>query len=93
MTRVVATATVRNDMGVHARPASAIVSTANRFASEVELRKDGVAVNAKSIMGVLMLAAERGSTLEVSATGEDAGTAVEEIVTLIESGFPGLDEG
>ena len=93
MNPVVATATVRNTMGVHARPASAIVSTANRFAAEVELRKGGVTVNGKSILGVLMLAAEQGSTLEVSATGEDAGTAVEELVTLIESGFPGLDEG
>jgi phosphocarrier protein len=93
MNRVVATAQVVNAMGVHARPASAIVNAANQFEAEVELRKGGVVVNAKSIMGVLMLAAEKGSTLEIAAAGADAGGAVEVLVALIESGFPGLDQG
>ena len=92
MSQVTGNARVTNAMGVHARPASAIVTTANRFDAEVELRKDGVVVNAKSIMGVLMLAAERGSTLQIVASGTDAVEAVEELVELIEGGFPGLDE-
>jgi len=92
VSRVVATTRVVNAMGVHARPASAIVNAANRFEADVELGRGEVIVNAKSIMGVLMLAAEQGATLEVAAEGVDAAEAVEEIVVLIESGFPGLDQ-
>ena len=92
MSRVVATVTVVNLLGIHARPAAAIVNAANRFEADIELRKGDVGVNAKSIMGVLMLAAEKGSTLEVSASGADADRAVEALVALVDGGFPGLDQ-
>ena len=92
MSRTSASVEVVNLLGVHARPASAIVTAAQGFAAEIELTKDGVTVNGKSIMGVLMLAAERGSTIEVAASGEDAALAVKTIVELVRGGFPGLDE-
>jgi phosphocarrier protein HPr len=79
--------TVVNPLGVHARPAAALVKTANRFQCDVWLHKDGQRVNGKSIMGVLMLAATQGSTLTVEADGADAGAAVEAIGTLIQDGF------
>ena len=64
--------TVRNKMGVHARPAALIVQTANRFPCDVTLVKDGQPVNGKSIMGVLTLAAAKRSVILVSCDGEDA---------------------
>ncbi len=82
---------VVNELGVHARPAAAIVQLAAQYESLVEITKDGVTVNAKSIMGVLMLAAEAGSVLEVFALGSDAVPAVEAIADLVASGFPGSD--
>ena len=68
--------TVRNKMGVHARPAALIVQTANRFPCDVTLVKDGQPVNGKSIMGVLTLAAAKGSTITVACDGDDAETAM-----------------
>jgi phosphocarrier protein HPr len=88
---VVGTAKVVNLLGVHARPASALVRLANQFEAAVEIAKGDVRVNCKSIMGVLMLAAEQGSALEFSARGTDAEKAVAALVALVESGFPGLD--
>lgn len=85
MTR--ATATVPNELGVHARPAALFVRLASRFASEIVLAKNGVEVNGKSIMGVMMLAAERGSRLEIRADGLDEERAVAELVALVEGGF------
>lgn len=84
-------ATVVNTLGVHARPAAAIVRLAGAFESRVELQKDDITVNAKSILGVLLLAAGPGTELEFRAYGRDAGEAVEALVGLVESGFPGLD--
>ncbi len=84
---------VVNELGVHARPAAAIVQVAAQYESVVEITKDGVTVNAKSILGVLMLAAEVGSLLYVSAQGNDAEQAVDAIVDLVAGGFPGSDLG
>ena len=81
------TATVVNPLGVHARPAAQLVKLANTFGSEIQLIKDGVPVNGKSIMGVMILAAECGSTITVRAEGGDAEPAVTAIVELIASGF------
>jgi phosphocarrier protein HPr len=78
---------VVNSLGLHARPAAQLVRLASSFASEVELVKDGVPVNCKSIMGVMMLAAECGSTLVVRAVGEDAEAAAAAMVELFASGF------
>ena len=79
--------TVRNKMGVHARPAAMIVQTANRFPCDVTLVKDGQPVNGKSIMGVLMLAAPQGSEIMVRAEGDDAQQCVDAIFALFEMGF------
>jgi phosphocarrier protein HPr len=81
------TCIVRNKMGLHARPAALIVQTANKFPCEVTLTKDGQDVNAKSIMGVLMLAAAMGTNIVVKAEGENAQGCVEAIFALFEKGF------
>jgi phosphocarrier protein len=73
-----------NSLGIHARPASLIVKIASVFDSQVELEKDGVKVNAKSIMGVLMLASEQGDKLTIIAEGKDEKEAVEALIELIE---------
>ena len=81
------TVTVVNSLGLHARPAAQLVRLASTFASSVELVRDGATVNAKSIMGVMMLAAEHGSTLVLRAEGADAEQALEALSALIASGF------
>jgi len=78
---------VVNPLGVHARPAAQLVKLTNSFACEVEFVKDGVPVNGKSIMGVMMLAAECGSTLTVRTDGSDEEAASLAIVELITAGF------
>jgi phosphocarrier protein HPr len=80
-------ATIVNLEGLHARPAARIVRLANSFASEIELAKDGLVVNGKSIMGVMMLAAEFGSSITIRATGPDAEQAVVALAELVASGF------
>jgi phosphocarrier protein HPr len=76
-----------NEAGIHARPAAEIVKTAARYKSEITIVKDGLDVNAKSIMGVMMLAAECGSTVLLKADGDDAQAAIDAIAQVIESGF------
>ena len=76
-----------NPAGMHARPAAEFVKLAGRFASEIRVEKDGLEVNGKSIMGVLMLAAEHGSRLRLSATGSDAEDALEALSDLVGRGF------
>jgi len=76
-----------NTLGLHARPAAEFVKTAGRFSSEVTVVKDGVEVNGKSIMGMLMLAAECGSSLTIRARGEDAESALDALRDLVASGF------
>lgn len=76
-----------NRLGLHARAAAVLVQTVSRFASEVKLEKEGVEVNAKSIMGVLMLAAPKGSTVTVRVEGEDESEAMSAIEALINDGF------
>ncbi len=80
-------ATIVNQEGLHARPAARIVRLANSFASEIELAKDGLEVNGKSIMGVMMLAAECGSSITIRANGPDAEQAVQALADLVASGF------
>jgi len=79
--------TISNKLGLHARPSAQLTQVAGRFASEVHIARNGRRVNAKSIMGVLMLAAGPGSTVTVDAQGEDAEAAVTAIGELIGSGF------
>jgi phosphocarrier protein HPr len=78
---------IANKYGLHARPAAELVKLANRFTAEVWIRKDEVEVSGKSIMGVMMLAAEFGSTVQIRARGDDSQAAVEALVTLIENRF------
>ena len=80
-------ATVKNKLGIHARPAALLVQAAAKFTSEITLEKDGLAINGKSIMGVMMLAAEVGSVITVRVEGEDARTALDRIADMIESKF------
>jgi phosphocarrier protein len=81
------TVEIVNAAGMHARPASEFVKLAGRFRCDVRVEKDGLEVNGKSIMGVLMLAAECGSSVVIRADGEDAGRAVEALAELVRSGF------
>ncbi|HET6681523.1 MAG TPA: HPr family phosphocarrier protein [Gemmatimonadaceae bacterium] len=78
---------ITNRNGLHARPAAEIVKAASRFKSEITIMRDDLEVNGKSIMGVMMLAAEFGSTLALRAEGPDADEALETIATLISSRF------
>jgi phosphocarrier protein len=83
-----ATVTIKNSLGLHLRPASQLVKLASQYGKcEVLLSKDSQTINAKSIMGVIMLAAEQGSELIVEAHGEGADEAVAAIVQIIENGF------
>lgn len=79
--------TVPNRMGLHARPAAEFVKLAAKFRSEIQLAKDGLSVNGKSIMGVMMLAAEQGSELLIRAEGSDAADAAQALGDLIHQGF------
>lgn len=78
---------IRNKLGLHARAAAQLVQTTNRFRSDVTVSKDGVEVNGKSIMGILMLAAAQGTTIKVMVQGEDAEQALMTIGQLIDDGF------
>ncbi len=79
--------TIVNELGLHARPAAEFVKLASRFESEIQLAKDDLPVNGKSIMGVLTLAAECGAELTVRAEGPDAETAVAALEELVARGF------
>jgi phosphocarrier protein HPr len=76
-----------NKYGLHARPAAEFVKLANRFASQVWIAKDDVEVSGKSIMGVMMLAAEFGSSVRIRAEGDDARAAVDALAQLIQNRF------
>jgi phosphocarrier protein len=78
---------VVNANGIHARPAAEIVKTAGRFKADITIARDDLEVNAKSIMGVMMLAAECGSIVRLRAEGEDADGALEALATLITNRF------
>jgi phosphocarrier protein len=80
-------ATIVNQEGLHARPAARIVRLASGFASDIELAKDGLEVNGKSIMGVMMLAAECGSSIVIRARGPDGEQAVAALADLVATGF------
>ena len=81
------TVQIVNRNGLHARPAAEIVKTSAAFQSEITLVKDGMEVNGKSIMGVMMLAAECGSSLLLRAEGADAEAALDALATLIANRF------
>jgi phosphocarrier protein len=76
-----------NKLGIHARPAAEIVKTAGKFKASITIVRDDLEVNAKSIMGVMMLAAEFGSTIVLRATGDDADAALDALATCIANKF------
>ena len=78
---------VTNKLGIHARPASLIVKTSMRFTSSIQLIKDDVSADAKSIMSVMMLAAACDSEVDIRASGEDESEAVEAVAALFEKKF------
>lgn len=84
---VVATSTIVNKLGLHARPAAMLVSTAARFESEVFFSRDDLRVNGKSIMGVMMLAAEKGATIKIEVEGTDEEATLKALLEVIQSGF------
>ncbi|HVU06986.1 MAG TPA: HPr family phosphocarrier protein [Verrucomicrobiae bacterium] len=79
--------TVSNKLGIHARPAAMFVKTANRFACDIFVEKDGEKINGKSIMGLMMLAAGPGSKLTLHASGADAQHAIAELEALVKRKF------
>ena len=84
--------TILNELGLHARPAALLVQTTSKFKSDIYLKKNDMEINAKSILGVMMLAAEHGSTLLVSVAGEDAEDAARAVVELFENKFDEVEE-
>jgi phosphocarrier protein len=80
-------AKIVNKLGLHARPSAMLVTAASKFQSEVYFTKNGLRVNGKSILGVMMLAAEQGAELLIEIEGPDEQQALAEIVNVIGSGF------
>ncbi len=85
--KVVKDVVIDNRNGLHARPAALFVKTANRFQGEVWIEKEGERVNGKSIMGLMMLAAAKGSCLRLIAEGEDAEELLKALDELVQSRF------
>ena len=78
---------ISNRLGIHARVAAKLVETARRFQAEVFLEKDGLAVNGRSILGILTLFCPQGSQLTIRVEGGDADAAMEALATLIDGKF------
>jgi len=81
------TVTVSNALGLHARAAARFVHLASRFESQIRVGRDAKVMDGKSIMGILLLAAARGTAIMISADGPDEAAAVDALVKLVESGF------
>jgi phosphocarrier protein len=81
------TVVVANALGVHARAAARFVHAASAFESQVRVAREGRVVDGKSIMGILLLAASRGTRLEISADGPDEAAAIAALKSLVESGL------
>jgi phosphocarrier protein len=78
---------IQNRLGLHARAAARFVHTAARYQARVTAGRDGRVMDGKSILGILLLGASRGTTIEITAEGEDEAEAVEALVTLVEDHF------
>ncbi|MFQ3597745.1 MAG: HPr family phosphocarrier protein [Chloroherpetonaceae bacterium] len=79
--------TIINKAGLHTRPAAALVKTASKFKSDFFIEKDGIEVNAKSIISVMMLAAPKGTKLKLRFNGVDEEDSAREVIKLFEDGF------
>jgi len=91
MAQAEARVVLTNKMGLHARPSTQIATTSGRFASDIQIAKDGLVIDAKSVLELLMLAAECGSELVITAVGDDANEAVKALVALVEGRFGEID--
>ncbi|MSO30590.1 MAG: HPr family phosphocarrier protein [Acidobacteria bacterium] len=78
---------VSNPLGLHARAAARFVHLATRYTAQIRVARDGKVMDGKSIMGILLLAAARGTTLTISADGPDERDAVEALAQLVQTGF------
>jgi phosphocarrier protein HPr len=87
LSRCSATAKITNKRGLHARASAKLVECASRFKSHITVGKDGQCVDARSIMGLMLLVAPLGSEIEISAAGEDAEEALGAILALVEAKF------
>ena len=87
MARIKKEVVIKNELGLHARPAALFVQTANKFFSDIIVEKNGEKINGKSIMGLMMLAAEKGSTITLDIEGEDAVEAARALEELLTSNF------
>jgi phosphocarrier protein HPr len=81
------TFTIRNKLGLHARAAALLVKAANHFGANITIEKDGIEVNGKSIMGILMLAASKGTKITLKIEGKDEGEALRVLGQLIDNKF------
>jgi len=79
--------TIVNKLGLHARASALFVKTASRFAADIRLEKDGIEVNGKSIMGIMMLAASKGTLVRLGVSGDDEAEAMQIMGDLILNGF------
>jgi phosphocarrier protein HPr len=79
--------TIVNKLGLHARASALLVKTASRFSAEIKIEREGVEVNGKSIMGIMMLAAAKGSVIRVKVAGDDEAEALATLGELINNGF------
>lgn len=75
--------TIKNKLGLHARPAALFVQTANKYDCDITVKKGAEEVNGKSIMGIMMLAAGKGDVIHIKAEGDDADKALDELVKLL----------
>lgn len=81
------TVTISNSLGLHMRAANLFVDAASRFSSRIQVARGDLVVNGKSIMGLLMLAAPTGTSIEIRVEGTDEGKALQDLVELVKSGF------
>ncbi|AAR35258.1 HPr family phosphocarrier protein [Geobacter sulfurreducens] len=79
--------TIVNKLGLHARASALLVKTASRFHSDIKIEREGVEVNGKSIMGIMMLAAAKGTTIRVRVAGDDEDEAMASLDEIITNGF------
>ena len=84
---IVQEVTIRNNAGLHTRPAAAVVKLASKFKSDFFIEMDGTEINAKSIIGVMSLAAPKGSRMVLRLEGEDEAEAARQLVEFFEQGF------
>lgn len=87
MARASAILTIRNDRGLHTRPSTELVKTASHFRSQIQLKYRKQQVNAKSLLGIMMLAAPKGAKIRVTAEGEDSDAAVAALLDLASQSF------